>query len=348
MSRMSGGLGLPVDGPCCRAKSDTWDWCGLALKLQHLLTDTIHRAAGRIVAAWFWLSVSRSSFSRKGVAVSLRIGMEVKVIGLFLDLIKNQIIPYNVAADTASSVAGIVFFLVLVRLYLVYNRMAAMKVMLVGIALITIGIVLNLIGDIFSLSWVMQNIVTNFFDASGAVVSAIGITILVRKLFQLTSTDSLTGCCNRWFFKTTLDAEIARAKRNNSQLSLMFIDLNKFKMVNDQMGHPVGDSLLQKLAGELKSNVRVWDIVARWGGDEFVVLFPQTDYATASALSARIESIINGPGGGGALFAISVGLATYPQDGTNADTLISVADQRMYENKRGDQTVSIERLKPVP
>ncbi len=158
----------------------------------------------------------------------------------------------------------------------------------------------------------------------------------LKNLHRNAVTDPLTGLYNRRLFTETFDKEINRARRYAHPLSLVILDLHRFKEVNDKHGHPRGDEVLQAAASTLRKTLRTSDSAFRIGGDEFALLLPQTDSAQASALSRRI----------GVAFAeilrpldlsISVtmdhGLATYPQDGEQRDTLIRIADERLYRSK---------------
>jgi diguanylate cyclase (GGDEF)-like protein len=158
----------------------------------------------------------------------------------------------------------------------------------------------------------------------------------LKSLHRNAVTDPLTGLYNRRLFTENFDKEINRARRYAHPLSLVILDLHRFKEVNDKHGHPRGDEVLQAAATTLKKTLRTSDSAFRIGGDEFALLLPQTDSAQASALSGRI----------GIAFAeilrplelsISVtmdhGVSTYPQDGEQRDSLIRIADERLYRSK---------------
>ena len=146
--------------------------------------------------------------------------------------------------------------------------------------------------------------------------------------------DSLTGCLNHGAFQDRLREEIHRAERDGRSLGLILIDLDDFKLVNDDFGHLVGDALLNAVAEALRRSVRTYDQVARYGGDEFAVLLPNTDAQSARGVLdrarsaiARIELPVD------AAVSASVGLALWQPD-MDADTLIAEADAAMFESKR--------------
>lgn len=150
--------------------------------------------------------------------------------------------------------------------------------------------------------------------------------------------DFLTGLPNRAFFQETLVHIVARARREETRSAVLYMDLNGFKAVNDQLGHDVGDQVLIEVASRLRAAVRDADFLARLGGDEFAVLVPRYDlHRELTDLIARIEQAVLRPSMPflrGRSISMSVGVATYPDDGSSAETLLVAADQAMYAAKR--------------
>jgi len=153
------------------------------------------------------------------------------------------------------------------------------------------------------------------------------------KLRRLAHYDKLTGLLNRALFEKQLHAAVDRATSSGETLALLFIDLDGFKAVNDTLGHHEGDRILTETAACLRQMVRVSDLVARWGGDEFVILMPSAhnDLSIAEKLIGAIDRAV---GGGPAPVAASVGLARYPDAAADAESLIAMADAAMYEAKK--------------
>jgi len=149
--------------------------------------------------------------------------------------------------------------------------------------------------------------------------------------------DILTDLPNRVLFRDRLNLAVLQAKRNGTELALMFIDLDRFKLVNDTLGHAVGDVLLQQAAVRLKSCLRRGDTLARLGGDEFTVVLPElTDRKDAVLVAEKFLENLRQPfelGGQTIHISASIGIAVYPTDGESIDELIRNSDIAMYHTK---------------
>lgn len=149
--------------------------------------------------------------------------------------------------------------------------------------------------------------------------------------------DSLTGLSNRRMFRDLLEQEIKKAHRSRHNLALMFIDLDRFKDVNDKLGHHVGDKLLVQAAKRIVACVRETDTVSRLGGDEFtVILSEMTDVNHIENVAHAIIQSLSQPyelGEEGIFISASIGITIYPTDATNPDDLLRNADQAMYSSK---------------
>jgi diguanylate cyclase (GGDEF)-like protein len=151
-------------------------------------------------------------------------------------------------------------------------------------------------------------------------------------------TDLLTGLPNSRFLYMQLEKEIARARRHDKPLGVVVLDLDGFKPVNDNFGHHVGDEVLRKMAEELTNLFRTSDIVARWAGDEFAVLLPETDRDMVADTVRRAQEHIDALDipisvGRTVKVGLSAGWAVYPYDGSGFEELMRVADKRMYQDK---------------
>lgn len=156
-------------------------------------------------------------------------------------------------------------------------------------------------------------------------------------LHALALTDGLTGLPNRRALNETLAREASRSTRTGVGFAVLLLDLNRFKEVNDTLGHPVGDALLVEVAARLRACARESDVVARLGGDEFVALLHGVrDPAGLTEATARLRAALDGPArllGHPVQVEISVGGALWPDDGTDAEAVLHAADVRMYADK---------------
>ncbi len=152
---------------------------------------------------------------------------------------------------------------------------------------------------------------------------------LLRKVEQLARFDALTGVFNRRAFEEKLREESSRSQRMGTPLSLMLIDVDRFKEVNDLHGHPAGDRLLQTLGQHLRRDLRDHDVVARLGGDEFAALLPGTAKGEAALVARRICADVKAHD-----ISISVGVATWPDNCASVNDLVKCADEQLYEAKR--------------
>ncbi|CAN7599865.1 diguanylate cyclase domain-containing protein [Acidovorax sp. LjRoot117] len=173
---------------------------------------------------------------------------------------------------------------------------------------------------------------------STQVAAAIERKQMHERLERMAQYDQLTQLPNRQLFLDRLGTALARARRDDRLLSLLFIDLDRFKDVNDTLGHAMGDLLLQRVAQRLQGCVRGSDTVARLGGDEFVVLL-ESGHASdhASAVAGKILAAFGDAfdlGGHSVAMQPSIGIAVYPEHGTDAHLLLTHADEAMYLAKK--------------
>ena len=154
-----------------------------------------------------------------------------------------------------------------------------------------------------------------------------------KELRCLSVTDCLTNCYNRRFFMQKLEEEIERAKRNENKFSLIMLDIDRFKSINDRFGHNAGDLVLKSMAEMIKNRIRKIDTLARWGGEEFVLLLPDTPVENAARLAEELrESLSRMDIQGVGRVTASFGVAGYCP-GDSVDSLVNKADNMMYEAK---------------
>lgn len=160
-----------------------------------------------------------------------------------------------------------------------------------------------------------------------------------QRAFQLASHDSLCGLPNRRMFLELAASHLARAKRSHKHYALMYLDLDRFKGINDTLGHHVGDLLLTTIAHRLRTSLRESDVIARLGGDEFAILLTGLDRVEdTTAVAEKLVKSVGEPcrdlDGHDLQVGASIGIAIFPRDGQNVDMLCRHADAAMYESKR--------------
>lgn len=155
-----------------------------------------------------------------------------------------------------------------------------------------------------------------------------------RRLWRLATTDALTGLANLRFLRETLDREIERVRRYGDPLTLLMIDLDDLKEINDRLGHEAGNEALQALAETIRASLRSADFAARFGGDEFAILLPHADRSEGERLAARLRSGLGATRIGPRPLRASIGVATAEGQAADADALLEAADRALYEAKR--------------
>ena len=163
------------------------------------------------------------------------------------------------------------------------------------------------------------------------------------QLKHASSHDALTGLPNRMLFHDRLDQAFKLAKRNKTQFAVALMDLNGFKQINDELGHLTGDYVLKTIADRVENILRNSDTVARLGGDEFAFVLPTVDRESPDTVAKKIMTVFNEPiimntEGEKIIAGGCIGIALYPDHGTNADVLIGKADAAMYAAKRDKET----------
>jgi len=193
--------------------------------------------------------------------------------------------------------------------------------------------------------------------ASLAAQAAVAIenVHLQREAERLAVTDALTGVWNRRYLQETMGHELDRAGRYGRTVSLLLLDLDHFKEVNDRYGHVRGDLVLVELSRRIQDSIRAnIDVLARYGGEEFVILLPETGLQGGLAAAEKVRAVVHdapfGANGDAIALTVSVGVATYPADGRDADDLLRAADRALYRAKRAgrDRVMAAARDEQQP
>jgi diguanylate cyclase (GGDEF)-like protein len=177
---------------------------------------------------------------------------------------------------------------------------------------------------------------------AGFAAVAIENARLYHQAKLLTMTDELTHLYNSRFFNQFLDSEVKRCQRYDSNVSLIFLDLDHFKNINDHYGHLIGSKLLQEAADVLRAGLRDVDVVARYGGDEFLVILPETKIEEASRVANRMRSdfddnIFLSEDGVNVRVTASFGVSSFPEFSSSKEELIRMADKAMYRVKNANR-----------
>lgn len=183
-----------------------------------------------------------------------------------------------------------------------------------------------------------------FMGVTGVMTLALAALVAERRdveqrLWQLAVSDPLTGLANYRRLADALDAEIKRSQRTERPFAVVLLDLDGLKKINDRFGHLVGSMALRRVAETLLGSCRGVDTAARFGGDEFALVLPETGEEAAWRVARRIAERVTGDGEEPRL-SVSMGVALYPRDGSSAEALFSAADRGMYDTKSRGRTRS--------
>ncbi len=215
-------------------------------------------------------------------------------------------------------------------------------------------LILMALGYFSCTAYVYKNALSNFFkeytqsnDALKKMNTSIQTEVIKRveaiersnrKLLEKSKTDSMTGLLVKSAVIEKLDNFFERAPK--STLSLLMFDIDRFKKINDTMGHQIGDQCIRNLTNYIQTSFRQDDILGRYGGDEFIVLLPDTAAVKAFLIADRFRELIQSKSNPG--ITISVGISNYPNDGKTAQALIEAADKALYASKeKGRNTVTL-------
>jgi diguanylate cyclase (GGDEF)-like protein len=172
------------------------------------------------------------------------------------------------------------------------------------------------------------------------------IRFAMAKIKQVSDTDELTGVYNMRAFSAILKRSFQQSLRHTHPLSIVMVDADNLKFINDTHGHDAGDKLLQHLIRKFGDALRQSDVVARYGGDEFTILLPETSRSGATEVAERIRKLVEDSsfdirGGIELRTTISLGIASYPEDGSNIDIIVEKADKALYRAKRDGRNLVV-------
>jgi two-component system cell cycle response regulator len=192
-------------------------------------------------------------------------------------------------------------------------------------------------------SRVQRRVVSGLERSASYAALALRNAWLLEQVRRLAATDGLTKIANRRTFEATLEREVARASRSAEHVSLVMLDIDFFKALNDNYGHQAGDEVLRNVAAALSCACRDFDIAARYGGEEFAVIMPGCGPEEAKEIAERLRLAVSAAPAIASITA-SAGVATYPAHAGDADTLVRAADEALYASKhagRNQTTLSV-------
>ena len=170
------------------------------------------------------------------------------------------------------------------------------------------------------------------------------IAIDNAKLYELATKDGLTKLYINRHFMTLLENEVRRCSRYKHNMSVIMLDIDDFKLINDNCGHLVGDQILREVSNQILTTVRKIDVAARYGGEEFVILLPETTKEGAGIIAERLRKNIanlrvNTNDDKVVTTTVSMGISQFPNDGATAEEMIESADKALYHSKRNGKNV---------
>jgi len=177
-------------------------------------------------------------------------------------------------------------------------------------------------------------------SSAGAISGCIGVATDVShrkeveaEIRHQAAHDALTGLANYREFMDTLERELRRAERSRQTFTVLMLDLDELKKINDRLGHLEGNRALKRVAAALREQSRSTDLAARYGGDEFAVVLIDSDLGMAEQVAERITASLNREGVQPQL-SVSIGVAIFPADGRTSQKLLEAADHKLYQSKR--------------
>jgi diguanylate cyclase (GGDEF)-like protein len=333
------------------------------------------------VVAWFFLLSTAAIV----VATGLRADTQPTILmllafGALFVVVVHDLLPAGVLGPARFVVEGSAAITLATLLVALTGGVAspfffAFPLIVAGGALVVAPSITVVLAGVAAIGYVLAVVTGTASDAripAAAVTVGVNLTALILLTFaamviareqrrardaavRLSTVDPLTGLFNRTFFFAAIGREIARCTRSGRGFSLLMMDLDDLKSINDRLGHYQGDRILRGVGAVIAGGVRRIDTAARYGGDEFVVLLPETDPTGAFVVAEKIRQGVNAMATDtavpGSHPSISIGAVSFPADGRTADELMISADDAMYTSKRGGKdrvtSVSIPIMGPV-
>jgi len=246
--------------------------------------------------------------------------------------------------DFISDFIIVIFILIIVILLSkVKQPITPRNILIIGFIFLYISLLNDVLDELFITSTLVKNVMENFFQVLGFFTIFVGVfrwiehnDAINQRLKELSEIDPLTGIMNRRSFLKRLSAEIERSKRYKSKLSIILIDLDYFKNINDKYGHNTGDEVLINLCSKISNHLRKNDAFCRWGGEEFMIFSPETDREAVKKLCDKIKLSISEHKLSENIetaITVSIGCTSYLDSDTSDTVFIERADKALYFSK---------------
>ncbi|PLS19186.1 hypothetical protein CVD28_01905 [Bacillus sp. M6-12] len=246
----------------------------------------------------------------------------------------SVILQYSLWIDSVLLVIEVVVSYFLYRLFNQYFYTDKFKLIGVGISFHAVSLLLNIISYFFFTS-ISLNPIISTLDSLGMGFLLFGFYFMIKRLLHFSHIDHLTQTFTKRYIDRLFIEEKNSSGKRDKHFSIIFIDINHFKQVNNQLGHEGANEVLQEIAKTLQKSVRVGDKVGRYGGDEFIILLHHATEIDAELVLNRCrQSILKNDYLQLHNIDVSGGVATYPYDGKTIESLYKTADKRMYEHKK--------------
>ncbi|MHB1128342.1 MAG: GGDEF domain-containing protein [Bacillota bacterium] len=219
------------------------------------------------------------------------------------------------------------------------EELRAWKFVLLGLFCYQVAVLMDLVDEFLEFPHLLKTLKSIVYTL-GPIGLGYGLVKGLRRSHELitilekeTLTDYLTGLGNRKFFFIRVEEELNRSLRTGSSFTILFMDVDNFKLVNDKYGHDVGDTILKTISKDLQVILRRSDVFCRIGGDEFSAILMGTDEEGAQSAIIKLKQVVESNSLTDMKIGLSVGMAVFPRDGNSVDQLVNKADFRMYDEK---------------